>query len=373
MKLTINQKDLTKALTAASRVASARATIPILTMVRFESSSPNKVSLRATDLDIEIAINTEAKVEQGGEICVPAAAFRDIANKLNAGADVSLSAEDGRLTIKSGRSKFHINTLPTSDWPEIADKETPHRFDMPAAHIGQIIEKTSFAVSTEETRYYLNGIYLHVAGEGPEATLRGVATDGHRLSRYDVPLPAQATASLPGVIVPRKTVAEVDRILKDAPETITIRMAQNFIRFEIGSVTLASKIIDGSFPDYARVIPQNNDKQVSLDAQTLSASVARVSTVSSERGRAVKMSFGDLRLINSVQNPDMGDASDEIDCEWRHSGTFEIGFNSKYIVECMDVLGSGMVTMHFSDPGAPCLMCNESDGNLLIVLMPMRV
>lgn len=373
MRLTINQKDLNKALTAASRVASARATIPILTTVRFEATSPNNVWLRATDLDIEVTISAEAKVEQGGEICVPAYAFRDITNKLNAGADVSLVVDDNRLTIKSGRSKFHINTLPTSDWPEIANKETPHRFDIPADHIGQIISKTSFAISSEETRYYLNGIFLHVTGAGAEARLRGVSTDGHRLARYDVDLPAQATENLPGIIIPRKTVAEVERLLKDAPETITIRMASNFIRFEIGSTMLASKIIDGTFPDYARVIPTNADKEAIVDAATLSASVARVSTVSSERGRAVKMSFNGSGLTNSVSNPDMGDAIDEIDCEWKGGSIFEVGFNSKYIMECMDILGEGFVSMNFSDPGSPCLMRNGTDDNLLIVLMPMRV
>jgi len=373
MRLTINQKDLNKALTAASRVASARATIPILTMVRFEATSPNKAWLRATDLDIEVTINTEAKVEQGGEICVPASAFRDIVNKLNSGADVSLVVDDNRLTIKSGRSKFHLNTLPTSDWPEIANKETSHRFDMPADHIGQIISKTSFAVSTEDTRYYLNGIFLHVVGVGESARLRGVATDGHRLSRYEVELPAQATENLPGVIIPRKTVAEVERLLKDAPATITIRMATNFIRFEIGSTTLASKIIDGIFPDYARVIPTNADKEAIVDAATLSASVARVSTVSSERGRAVKMFFNGSSLTNSVYNPEMGDAVDEVDCEWKSGSSFEIGFNSKYIMECMDTLGEGFVSMNFSDPGSPCVMRNGTDENLLIVLMPMRV
>jgi len=373
MRLTINQKDLNKAMTAASRVAPARTTIPILAMVRFEAKSPNKVSIRATDLDIEVAINTDAKVEQGGEICVPASAFRDIVNKLNAGSDVSLVYDENRLTIKSGRSKFHLNTMMADDWPDIANKETPHRFDIPAHDIGHIIGKTSFAISTEETRYYLNGIFLHVSGVGADARLRGVSTDGHRLSRYEVALPPQATESLPGVIIPRKTVAEVERLLKDAPETITIRMAANFIRFEIGATTLASKVIDGSFPDYARVIPSNVPKEAIIDSGALSDSVARVSTVSSEKGRAVRMSFKGSSLINSVSNPDTGDAVDEIDCEWRGGDAFDVGFNSRYLQECMSVLGDGFVSLNFADPGSPCVMRNGNDENLLIVLMPMRV
>lgn len=373
MRLTINQRELNRAMMAASRVAPSRTTIPILAMVRFEATSPNKVSIRATDLDIEVAINTDAKVEQGGEICVPASAFRDIVNKLNAGSDVSLVYDENRLTIKSGRSKFHLNTMKADDWPEIANKETPHCFDIPSDDIGMIIGKTSFAISTEETRYYLNGIFLHVVGVGESARLRGVATDGHRLSRYEVALPPQATENLPGVIIPRKTVAEVERLLKDAPDTITIRMAANFIRFEIGATSLASKVIDGSFPDYARVIPSNVPKEATINPDVLSDSVARVSTVSSEKGRAVKMSFNGSILTNSVSNTDTGDAVDEIDCEWKGGELFEVGFNSRYLQECLDVLGEGVVSMNFADPGAPCVMRNGTDENLLIVLMPMRV
>lgn len=372
MRLTINQKDLNKALTAASRVASARATIPILSHIHFDAKSPNKVAIKATDLDIEITINAEAKVEQGGEVCVPAGAFRDIANKLNAGADVSLVVEDSRLTIKSGRSKFHLNTLPTDDWPEITGGETPHRFEIASEAIGRMFASTAFAISTEETRYYLNGIFLHVAGIGQEARLRGVATDGHRLSRYDVDLPPQAKTDMPGVIIPRKTVAEVERFLKDSPDKITICLSTKFIRFELGSMILSSKIVDGSFPDYARVIPAETSKSGVVDSSSLAASIARVSTVVSDKGRAVKMSFSKNGLTNSASNPDMGDAVDDIDCGWDGSENFEIGFNSRYVQECVDVLGAGAVSLKFTDPGSPCIMRGKDDA-LLIVLMPMRV
>lgn len=372
MKLTINQKELTKALTAATRVAPARTNIPILSHVHFDAKSPNKVAIKATDLDIEITINVDAKVEQGGEICVPAAAFRDIANKLNAGADVRLEFSDSRLTIKSGRSKFHLNTLPTQDWPEITSGETPHSFEIASEAIGRMFGSTGFAMSTEETRYYLNGIFFHVSGIDQEARLRGVATDGHRLSRYDVDLPPQAKTDMPGVIIPKKTVAEVDRFLKDSPETITISLSTKFIRFDLGSMILSSKIIDGTFPDYARVIPADVPMQSIVDSTALSASVARVSTVASDRGRAVKMTFSGSSLTTSVFNPDMGDAVDEIDCEWPPNEKFEVGFNSRYVQECLDIIGAGPVSLKFRDPGAPCIMRGKDDA-LLIVLMPMRV
>lgn len=372
MKLTINQKELTKALTAAARVSPARSTIPILSHIHFEAKSPNKVAIRATDLDIEITIKADAKVEQGGDICVPAGAFRDIANKLNSGADVSLQFDDKRLTIKSGRSKFNLNTLPVEDWPEIVAGETPHRFEIASEAIGRMFGSTGFAISTEETRYYLNGIFFHVAGVGQEARLRVVATDGHRLSRYDIDLPPQATEAMPGIIIPRKTVTEVERLLKDSPELITIGLSTQFIRFELGSIIISSKIVDGTFPDYARVIPSNSTKQADIDSGALKASVARVSTVSSERGRAVKMTFRGSGLTNSVYNPDMGDAVDEIDCHWSSHEQLEIGFNSNYVQECMDALGSGSVCMKFTDPGSPSIMTGKDDA-LLIVLMPMRV
>jgi len=368
MRLTINQKVLTKALAAASRVAPKNTTIPIISHVHFEAKSPNVVSIRATDLDIEITCLADAKVEQGGALCVPAAQFRDIANKLNDGADVRIEIDDQRMTIKSGRSRFHVATLPAQDWPEITGKETPHEFAIPSKDLAVMIGKVSFAMSSEETRYYLCGIYMHPVVDGQ---LRMVATDGHRLSRVDTPLPDGA-GGIPGVIIPRKTAGEVERLLKDAPTDVVIRLSQNFIRFELGATVLSSKLIDGTFPDYARVIPSNADKSAKIDSAALSEAVARVSTIQSDRGRAVRFEFEGAVLELLAQNLDMGDARDEITVEWLHD-KFVVGFNSQYVQDSLAALGCETVTMSFVDPGSPAILTNERDPSMLTVLMPMRV
>lgn len=367
MKLTINQKVLTKALAAASRVAPKNTTIPIISHVHFEAKSPNVVSIRATDLDIEITCLADAKVEQGGSLCVPAAQFRDIANKLNDGADVKIEIDDQRMTIKSGRSRFHLATLPAQDWPEITGKETPHEFTIPSKDLAVMIGKVSFAMSSEETRYYLCGIYMHPV----EGALRMVATDGHRLSRVEATVP-QGAEAIPGVIIPRKTAGEVERLLKDAPSDVVIRLSQNFIRFELGSTVLASKLIDGTFPDYARVIPSSADKHAKINSAALSDAVARVSTIQSDRGRAVRFEFEGSVLELLVQNPDMGDARDEITVEWLPE-KFVVGFNSQYVQDSVAALDCETVTMSFVDPGSPAILTNDRDPSMLTVLMPMRV
>ena len=194
------------------------------------------------------------------------------------------------LAIRAGRSRFTLQTLPESDFPDLAAGDMTHKFTLAAADLKRLIDKTQFAISTEETRYYLNGIYLHAAGTGKAATLRAVATDGHRLAQVDLPLPAGA-AGMPGVIVPRKTVGEVQRLIEDSEAEVAIELSPAKIRFTIGDVVLTSKLIDGTFPDYGRVIPAGNDKELVVDKKDFEAAVDRVSTVSSERGRAVKLSL----------------------------------------------------------------------------------
>lgn len=369
MKLTINQKALTKALAAAGRVAPKNTTIPIISHVHFEAKTPNIVSIRATDLDIEITCLTDARVEQGGAVCVPAAAFRDISNKLNDGADIRLELDDARLSIKAGRSRFHLATLPANDWPEIVGNKTSHEFDIQSKALGAMIAKVSFAMSNEQTRYYLNGVYMHPVDDG--TVLRMVATDGHRLSRVDCRAPA-GSEKITGVIIPRKTIAEVERLLKDAPPDIVVCLAENFIRFEIGATVLASKLVDGTFPDYPRVIPKDTSKKARIDSALLSAAVARVSTIQTDRGRSVKFEFDGETLGLFASNADMGDASDEIACEWS-SEKFSVGFNAQYVTEIISAIGGEKLTMKFVDPGSPAIFTNEDDESLLTVLMPMRV
>ena len=372
MKVTIERAELLKSLGHVHRVVERRNTIPILAnvLVRAEKSA---LSLKATDLDLEVIESISAEVAPAGSTTVPAHMFYDIVRKLPEGSQVVLESSSDRavLAIRAGRSRFTLQTLPESDFPDLAAGDMTHKFTLPGADLKRLIDKTQFAISTEETRYYLNGIYLHVAGSGKAQTLRAVATDGHRLAQTDLPLPAGA-AGMPGVIVPRKTVTEVQRLIEDSEAEITIELSSAKIRFSIGDVVLTSKLIDGTFPDYQRVIPSGNDKELVIDKKDFEAAVDRVSTVSSERGRAVKLSLSAGKLILSVTNPDSGSATEEIEVEY-DSDPIDIGFNSRYLLDIAAQLDGEVAVLRLADPGSPTLIEDKDAKGALYVLMPMRV
>jgi DNA polymerase III subunit beta len=372
MKVTVERADLLKSLGHVHRVVERRNTIPILgnVLMRAEKS---KLSLKATDLDLEVIDSVTAEVAPGGSTTVPAHMFYEIVRKLPEGAQIVLEASGDRavLAIRAGRSRFTLQSLPESDFPDLAAGEMTHNFTVGAGDLKRLIDKTQFAISTEETRYYLNGIYLHTAGNGKAAMLRAVATDGHRLAQVELPLPAGA-AGMPGIIVPRKTVGEVQRLIEDGGADIGIELSQGKIRFTIGDVVLTSKLIDGTFPDYARVIPLGNDKQLVVDKKDFEASVDRVSTVSSERGRAVKLSISAGRLLLSVTNPDSGSATEEIEVEYA-SDPMDIGFNSRYLLDIAAQIEGEVAVLKLADPGSPTLIQDRDAAGALYVLMPMRV
>ncbi len=372
MKVTVERAELLKSLGHVHRVVERRNTIPILAnvLIRAEKSALN---LKATDLDLEVIEKIAAEVAPGGSTTVPAHMFYEIVRKLPEGSQVVLEASGDRavLAIRAGKSRFTLQTLPESDFPDLAAGDMTHEFKLGAADLKKLIDKTQFAISTEETRYYLNGIYLHVAGSGKGATLRAVATDGHRLAQYELPVPAGASG-MPGIIVPRKTVAEVQRLLEDSEAEVGIEVSSAKIRFSIGDVLLTSKLIDGTFPDYGRVIPAGNDKELVVDKKEFEAAVDRVSTVSSERGRAVKLSLTSGKLILSVTNPDSGSATEELEVEY-DADPIDIGFNSRYLLDIAAQIDSEAAVLKLADPGSPTLIQDKDTKGALYVLMPMRV
>jgi DNA polymerase III subunit beta len=372
MKVTVERAELLKSLSHMHRVVERRNTIPILAnvLVRAEKSA---LHLKATDLDLEVIETVAAEVSPGGSTTVPAHMFYEIVRKLPEGAQVVLESTGDRavLSIRAGRSRFTLQTLPESDFPDLAAGDMTHKFKLPAADLKRLIDKTQFAISTEETRYYLNGIYLHTAGTGKSSMLRAVATDGHRLAQFELPLPAGASG-MPGVIVPRKTVGEVQRLIEDSEAEIGIQLSAAKIRFNIGDVVLTSKLIDGTFPDYARVIPTGNDKELTVDKKDFEAAVDRVSTVSSERGRAVKLSLTGGKLVLSVTNPDSGSATEELEIEYG-SDPIDIGFNSRYLLDIAAQLDGEVALLKLADPGSPTLIQDKDAKGALYVLMPMRV
>jgi DNA polymerase-3 subunit beta len=369
MKITLERAELVRALAHVHRVVERRNTIPILANVLLRAGK-NGLELKATDLDLEIVETIPAEVKQASATTVPAHMFYDIVRKLPEGSQVELQSgtDRGSVQVRAGRSRFTLQTLPETDFPDIAAGDLPHRFKLAAGDLKRLVDKTQFAISTEETRYYLNGIYLHVVDD---KKLRAVATDGHRLAQIDLPAP-KGVAGMPGVIVPRKTVAEVQRLLEDAGEEVEIELSPAKIRFSLGNVVLTSKLIDGTFPDYGRVIPLGNDKILVVDKGEFSSAVDRVSTVSSERGRAVKLSLGSGKLTLSVTNPDSGSATEEIEVEYG-AEPLDIGFNSRYLLDIASQIEGEKATLKLSDPGSPTLLQDSEPSGALYVLMPMRV
>ncbi|SHF70935.1 DNA polymerase III, beta subunit [Kaistia soli DSM 19436] len=375
MRAILERSSLLKSLNHVHRVVERRNTIPILSNVLIRASG-SELTLKATDLDLEILETVPAEVGRAGATTVPAHMLYDIVRKLPDGAEVALeTAPDGQtVLVRSGRSSFSLQMLPETDFPDLTTGLFPVRFELPATAFKTLIDRTQFAISTEETRYYLNGIYLHTPTVEGRTLLRAVATDGHRLARAQTNVPEGADG-MPGIIIPRKTVGEIQKLLdtSDPAALAAIEISDTKIRVTFGPVVLTSKLIDGTFPDYARVIPQGNDKALKVDRATFSDAVDRVSTIASERGRAVKLSLGDDgRLSLTVNNPDSGSATEELDVDYSAS-PLDIGFNSRYLLDIAAQLKTPTALFRFADPGSPTLIQDEGDEDALYVLMPMRV
>lgn len=372
MKVTLERAALLKALGHVHRVVERRNTIPILSNVLVEAKDQT-LTLKATDLDIEIIESLPADVEQAGGTTLPAHVLHDIVRKIPDGAQVSLemSGDSSQMLLRSGRSRFQLQCLPVTDFPDLTAGDLSHRFTLGAGDLKRLIDKTQFAISTEETRYYLNGIFMHTVEADGATKLRAVATDGHRLARVEIPAPAGA-AGMPGVIVPRKAVSEIQKLVEDVEAQVSVDMSTTKARFTFGDVVLTTKLIDGTFPDYMRVIPTGNDKHLTVDKAPFAAAVDRVSTISSERGRAVKLALVDGKLTLSVNNPDSGSATEELEVDY-DSTPLDIGFNARYLLDICDQLDSDTALLKLADPGSPTLVQDREGSAALYVLMPMRV
>jgi len=370
MKATIERATLLRGLSHVQSVVERRNTIPILSNVLIEAQAGGTMRLMATDLDLQIDETIAAAVDQPGAITVSAHTLFDIVRKLPEGSQVELAAAEGRITVNAGRAKFTLATLPRDDFPMIAEGELPTIFELPAETLKQIIDKTRFAISTEETRYYLNGIFLHVTDEATPM-LKAAATDGHRLARVTVARPDGADG-MPDVIVPRKCVAELRKLLDEVDGSVGVSLSGSKIRFDLGQAILTSKLIDGTFPDYSRVIPTANDKILKIDPKSFMQGVDRVSTIATEKTRAVKMALDRDKIILSVTSPENGAAAEEVPGEYA-AMPFEIGFNSRYLMDILGQIEGDLVEVHLADAAAPTLIRENDSSPALYVLMPMRV
>lgn len=373
MKLVIERGELLRALGHVTSVVERRTTIPILSNLLLKAAN-GTLHLKATDLEREVIEQTPADVAQPGAVTVPAHLLHDIVRKLSDGTEIELKRdqEKERLMLTAGRSRFALQTLAAEDFPDLGGGDFPHRFEIAAYDLKRLIDKTRFAISTEETRYYLNGIYLHTAVSGTKPMLRAVATDGHRLAQAELPQPGGA-GGMPGIIVPRKTVHELQRLLEGGDKEVSVAVSQTKVRFDIGTVTLTSKLIDGTFPDYGRVIPQSNDKLLKVSNAEFISAVDRVSTIASERGRAVKLAINGQKLTLSVNNPDGGSATEELAVDYKAS-PLEIGFNARYLLDIAQQLEGETAEFKLADAGSPTIVHDAGEGDTaLYVLMPMRV
>jgi DNA polymerase-3 subunit beta len=374
MKITVERAILLKALAHVQSVVERRNTIPILANVLLSAQDG---ALRLTATDMEIALVEEVagvEVERAGRTTAPAATLYEIVRKLPDGAKVQLDhgGGDAPLALRAGRFNTSLSVLPVEDFPSMTEGKLPHRFGLGAGQLRDMIDRTRFAISTEETRYYLNGIYLHVAESEGTKVMRAVATDGHRLARVEEPLPDGA-AAMPGVIVPRKTVNEVRKLAEETQDEIRIFLSDTKIRFDIGTVQLTSKLIDGTFPEYERVIPRGNDKILRVGKKEFAEAVGRVAAISSERSRPVKLSVDRNHLMLSAASPEQGQAQEELDEGVVYDSTpLEIGFQARYLNDITDQI-TDAVEFRFADGSAPTVVMDAAKPEALYVLMPMRV
>ena len=371
MKITIERSELIKSLGHVQSVVERRNTIPILSNVKIEAAE-GRLTLNATDMDLDMVDSVGANVETPGAITVSAHTLYDIVRKLPEGSQVELNASgDGQMQLSAGRSRFILSCLPTDEFPVLSGGELPHNFNVTAAELRSLIDRTKFAISTEETRYYLNGIYLHKADRDGVDVLRAVATDGHRLASVEAPLPA-GSENMPGVIVPRKAVTELRKLIDESGDEVAISMSESKIRFSFDNAVLTSKLIDGTFPDYQRVIPSGNDKDMEVNCKLFSDAVDRVSAISSEKSRAIKLVLSSGLLALSASSPEHGSAEEEIEVTYE-GDSVEIGFNSAYLLDITRQIEGDTALVSLADGNSPTILREMDDASALYVIMPMRV
>ena len=371
MKITIERSELIKSLGHVQSVVERRNTIPILSNVKIEAAE-GRLTLNATDMDLDMVDSVGANVETPGAITVSAHTLYDIVRKLPEGSQVELNASgDGQMQLSAGRSRFTLSCLPTDEFPVLSGGELPHNFNVTAAELRSLIDRTKFAISTEETRYYLNGIYLHKADRDGVDVLRAVATDGHRLASVEAPLPA-GSENMPGVIVPRKAVIELRKLIDESGDEVAISMSESKIRFSFDNAVLTSKLIDGTFPDYQRVIPSGNDKDMEVNCKLFSDAVDRVSAISSEKSRAIKLVLSSGLLALSASSPEHGSAEEEIEVTYE-GDSVEIGFNSAYLLDITRQIEGDTALVSLADGNSPTILREMDDASALYVIMPMRV
>ncbi|MFT6106268.1 MAG: DNA polymerase-3 subunit beta [Rickettsiales bacterium] len=368
MKFKISKSAIVRALSNVNGAVEKRNTIPVLLNVKIEAKN-GRLNLTATDMDIAIISSAEALIEKDGSTTVPAQLFYDIIKKIPDNTDINIELVDD-LTIKMsyGRSKFSLPCLDPAEFPILSEGEMNVDFTIKSSELNRIIEKTRFAIPSDETRYYLNGLFIHSIANGDKIELRGIATDGHRLALASS-TESSLTAEVAGVIVPKKTINEIKKIT-EGNEEVSIAFSKAKIRISSGKSTIISKLIDGEFPEYDRVIPKNNDQNVSVDRKLIFDAVDRVSTIATDKNKSIKVIIENDKISLQIKGTDNVNASEEIEVDFSGE-TIETGFNSRYFLEIIGQINQDKINISFKDGSSPALINVENDG--LYVIMPIRV
>lgn len=321
-------------------------------------------------MDMDIVETVGCIVSSQGKLTVSAHTLYDIVRKLPDGSEIQIELIDSNVEVSAGKSRFILPTLPVDDYPIMTEIEKGNEFSLEAVDLANLIDNTKFAISSEETRYYLNGIYLHVPDIKSDK-LRAVATDGHRLAQAEVPIPKGAE-NMPGVILPRKAVGEVRKLIDSTDGLVTIIISKTKAKFIFPTSILTTKLIDGSFPDYQRVVPKENLNKLLVSNSHFSKAIDRVSTVSMEKSRAVKLSLSNNVLLLQVNSHDLGNASEELDVNYT-SDPIDIGFNARYLLDISGQIQGKDIELSLSDSASPALITDPDQEGVIFVLMPMRV
>ncbi len=372
MKFTIERVHFLKTLSHIQSIVEKRNTIPVLSNVRIEAKG-STINFKATDMDIEITEIVEANVSAEGATTAPAHMLYDIVRKLSDGSDIEITYPDekGSLSIASGRSKFSLSTIDVGDFPIISGDDLPINFEISKDELKTLIDRTQFSASVEEARYYLNGLYVHAKNEGETKVLRVVATDGHRLACAESPLP-EGAEKLEGVIIPRKSVLEIRKLLDDASiDNVKMALSENKVRLSFEDITLTSKLIDGTFPDYERVIPTDNDKVLEVNVKELAAAVDRVSVVT-ERSRGIRLITDTNHVTIAASNAELGNATEELEARYDKE-PIDTGYNFRYLLDILAQIKGEDVRFGLSSNAAATVINDTSDNSAIYVLMPMRI
>ena len=366
MKLKILREDLLNPLQHIIGAVEKRQTMPALSNVLIRATQ-DSVTLTATDLEIELVTRIDMGVDQAGEITLPARKLLDICKALPAEAEIKLSIKDDKALIQSGRSRFSLATLPASDFPSLDSIKATSEFEIPQKTLKEIIEKTGFAMAQQDVRYYLNGLLLEVSPK----LLRAVATDGHRLAYCEKKTDADI-ADIKQVILPRKGVLELVRLLNDVDDTVKVSLSSNHLQIEFDKIRFTSKLIDGRFPDYNRVIPDSTNCVLTADRELLRQALVRASILSNEKYRGIRLAVDGNLLKLQAQNPDHEEADVELEVNYK-GDSIEIGFNVNYMLDVLGVSPSSMVQAALRDSNSSCLLTFPDQKDCKYVIMPMRL